>query len=161
MPEPIAYATTEVSADKTAHEIEEMLRKHGCNKIAKEYESGHLKAIFFQINTHEGNMPFKLPVNTEAVCRILHEKRKSAARYPYANNEIVALQARLHAQAERTAWRIIAWWLKSQLALIQTEMVSTVELFLPYMLMGEGQTFFQQLQSDNFRALMPSPDLDR
>ena len=159
MPEIIAYATTAVPADKTAIEIEEMLRKHGCDKIAKEYESGRIKAIFFQMNTAEGNMPFKLPVNVDPIYTLMLAEKTAMRKYAYRIPSDI--QAKIHAQAERTAWRIIAWWLKSQLALIQTDMVSTVEVFLPYMLMEEDQTFFQHIQSGGFRALMPAPDVDR
>ena len=84
MPEIIAYATTLVAPDKTASEIEEMLRKHGCDKVAKEYESGRIKAIFFQINTVQGNMPFTLPVNVNAVYTLMLAQKQAMRRYAYS-----------------------------------------------------------------------------
>jgi len=158
MPITIAYATTEVTAEKTAGEIEMMLQNHGCASVAKEFESGRIKSIFFQMNTAGGNLPFKLPVNVDAIYTLLIAEKTAMRKYRhYVPTDVMA---NVHRQAERTAWRIIWWWLKSQLALIQTDMVSTVEVFLPYMLMGEGQTFFQHVQSDGYRALMPSPNAE-
>ena len=157
MPEEIPYSTSQVSAEKTAAEIEEMLRKHGCQTIGKEYESERIKMIYFQIATADGTMPFKLPVNVGPIDTLMITEKTTMRKY--AHFVPTDTMAKVYAQAERTAWRIIAWWLKSQLALIQLGMVSTVEVFLPYMLVDEKQTFFEQLQSTGFKSLMlmPSP----
>ena len=149
----IAFEGTEVSAEKTALEIEDMLRRHGCEKIGKTFESGRIKALYFQIATPETSMPFTLPVNVEPVYQLLYDKRKSSPRYRYMNK---AAEQRLHDQAERTAWRIIWHWLKAQLALIQTQMVTVTEVFLPYMLVAENETLYQQLSNGGFKALMPA-----
>lgn len=154
----IAFETTTVSAEKTAIEIEDMLRKHGCEKIAKSFESGRIKEIYFQVSTLDATMPFKLPVNVEPVYQILYEKRKQGSRFPYYQNEIAQLQQKIHDQAERTAWRIIHGWLRSQLALLQTQMVTVTEIFLPYMLVAENETLYQRLMDGGLTALMPSPN---
>lgn len=149
----IAFSSTEVAAEKSALEIEDMLRRHGCQKIGKTFESGRIKAIYFQIETPESNLPFTLPVNVAPVYQILYDKKKSSARTYYIDKK---LEQRLHDQAERTAWRIIWHWLKAQLALIQTQMVTVTEVFLPYMLVAENETLYQQLSTGGFKALMPS-----
>ena len=41
----IAFANTEVAAEKSALEIETMLINNGCEKIAKEFESGRIMSI--------------------------------------------------------------------------------------------------------------------
>ena len=61
-------------------------------------------------------------------------------------------------QANRTAWRIIKEWIVAQMALIETEMVSMEEVFMPYMLTGR-QTLYQALANGDLKML-PGPDLD-
>lgn len=152
----IAFSKTEVSAEKTALEIEDMLRKHGCEKIGKTFESGRIKAIYFQIATSDATMPFTLPVNVEPIYQMLYDKRRGSAQFPWGGQELKVLEQRLHDQAERTAWRIIWHWLKAQLALIQTQMVNVAQVFLAYMLVSENETLYQNLSAGGFKALMPS-----
>ena len=150
----ISFETTTVTAEKTAGEIEDMLRKADVSKVGKSFESGQIKAIYFQMDTPDGSLPFRLPVNVGAVYQILLLKRESSPTYRY--NDVPAdMKQKIHQQAERTAWRIIHWWLKGQLALVQTQMVTVTEIFLPYMLVSESETFYQRLKAGDFKALMP------
>ena len=149
----IAYATTEVSPEKTAGEIERMLQMAGVVGVAKTFVEQKLTAIYFRAQTPSGVLPFLLPVNTNAVYQLMLNKRKEIPRY---RDELVVprdVQETLRAQAERTAWRIIHWWVKSQLALIQTQMVQIEEVFLPYMLVAPNKTLFRQLESDGYKSL--------
>lgn len=43
-------------------------------------------------------------------------------------------------QAVRTAWRIVKDWVEAQMALQETQMVTTAQVFLPYMIMPNGKT---------------------
>ena len=92
-------------------------------------------------------MGFSLPINAEAVFEILTRdqvmKTNPAARMQQAN---------------RTAWRIIREWILAQMALIETEMVTVEEVFLPYMLTGR-QTLYQALSNGDLKML-PGADLD-
>jgi len=152
MPEVIAYETTEVLPEKTAAEIERMLQEAGVVGVAKTFDQGKMTAIYFRVETPAGVLPFQLPINVNAIYQLLLNKKKSLPRY--RNGELPRdVQVSLHAQAERTAWRIIHWWVKSQLALIQTQMVCIEEVFLPYMLVAKDTTFFNQLQAGGFKAL--------
>ena len=148
----IAFENTEVSAEKSALEIETMLREHGCSEIGKAFESGRIKSIYFQIKTPEGNMPFTLPVAVEPVYQILYDNKKASPRSRFMDR---AAEQKIHDQAERTAWRIIWHWLKSQLALIQTRMANVTQVFMAYMLVSENKTLYEHLSSDGFTALMP------
>ena len=149
----ISFESTNVPAEKTASEIEDMLRKADVEKVGKSFESGRIKAIYFQMDTPESSLPFMLPVNVDAVYQILLNKRKSSPAYRYNfPNEV---KQKIHDQAERTAWRIIHWWLKGQLALVQTQMVGVTEIFLPYMLVSGSETLYQRLKAGEFKALMP------
>jgi hypothetical protein len=141
-----------VAGEKTASEIEWMLQEAGVVGVAKPFDQGKMTAIYFRVETPAGVLPFQLPINVNAVYQLLVTKKKSLPRYRY--REIPRdVQVRLHAQAERTAWRIIHWWVKSQLELIQTQMVCIEEVFLPYMLVAKDTTFFGKLQAGGFKAL--------
>ena len=61
-------------------------------------------------------------------------------------------------QANRTAWRTIKEWILAQMALIETEMVTVEEVFLPYMLTGK-QTLYQALSNGDLKML-PGADLE-
>ena len=144
----IALETTTVAPEKTAAEIEEMLAKHGARRLVKEYDAGgRPSGLMFEMVTEEGAIPFKLPINTDAVYQILIAKRSNA----YYRQDV---QARVHAQAERTAWRIVREWVHAQLALIQTNMVTVVEVFMPYMLMDGNETAYERMLSGGMAALM-------
>ena len=87
------------------------------------------------------------PINTDAVFEILTRdqvmKTNPAARMQQAN---------------RTVCRIIKEWILAQMALIDTEMVTVEEVFLPYMLTGK-QTLYQALSNGDLKML-PGTDLD-
>ncbi len=51
-------------------------------------------------------------------------------------------------QAVRTAWRIVKDWVEAQMALVETQMVTTRDVFLPYAVMRDGRTLSQHVQSD-------------
>jgi len=42
----------------------------------------------------------------------------------------------------RSTWRQLFWWLKSQLAMIDLGMVEAAEVLMPFMLGGNGESFF-------------------
>lgn len=153
----ISFEGTEVPVEKTAAQIEDMLRKAEVEKVGKSFESGRIKAIYFQMDTPEGSLPFMLPVNVDAVYQILCNKRKATRPWLVLADDV---KDRIQKQAERTAWRIIHGWLKGQLALVQTQMVTVTEVFLPYMLVSKSETLYQRLQAGDFKALMPGRESD-
>ena len=89
---------------------------------------------------------FALPCNIDAVFVKLTEQ-KVMVTSPESRRQ----------QAIRTSWRILKDWVEAQMALLETGMVTMDEIFLPYMLSG-GQTFYQALVADEFRALSPPQD---
>lgn len=51
-------------------------------------------------------------------------------------------------QAVRTAWRIVKDWVEAQMALVETRMVTTQQVFLTYAVMKDGRTLSEHVQSD-------------
>jgi hypothetical protein len=49
-------------------------------------------------------------------------------------------------QAERIAWRICKTWLEAQITLINLEQAKLGEVFLPYLVVAENRTFFEEME---------------
>lgn len=138
MPAPVNY-TTQISALKTVGEMQQMLSSHGAQRIAIDYENGCPSALSFALTTPDGLRVFAMPVNIEAMHRLLKKKEdqgllKSGSRATRTSRE----------QAERVAWRIMKDWLGAQLALIDSTMVGLDQIMLPYLRVDDsGKTLYQ------------------
>lgn len=127
---PLLNYTTKVDIFTTLGQIEGMLVKHGARSILKDYDSdGRVVAVSFQINTPVGIQTVRLPANVEAVQKVL-AKQKVKCDYE---------------QAERVAWRIVKDWVEAQMAILESEMVTMDEIFLPYMIADVGGNTMYQL----------------
>lgn len=127
---PIKDYSTKVDIFTTLGEIQGMLVKHGAKKVLQEFDDdGNVQSVSFMINTPMGTQAVRLPANVDAVQKTLEKQKVKADR----------------AQAQRVAWRIIKDWVAAQMAILESEMVSMDEIFLPYMLDSDGQTTVHQL----------------
>ena len=125
---PIMNYTTKVDVYTTIGAIQGMLVKHGAKKIMQDYdENGRIRAICFAIDTPTGLRGIQLPAKVENVLAVLHQQKVKAD----------------YEQAERVAWRIVKDWVAAQMAILESEMVQLDEIFLPYMVNREGNTFYQ------------------
>lgn len=125
---PIKDYSTKVDVFTTLGEIQGMLVKHGAKKVLQEFDDdGNVQSVSFMINTPMGIQAVRLPANVDAVQKTLAKQKVKADR----------------AQAQRVAWRIIKDWVAAQMAILESEMVSMDEIFLPYMLNTDGQTVHQ------------------
>ena len=132
---PLLNYTTKIPAEQTAAEIMSVLVKKRATGLK------------WRMETANGPMGFSLPINTDAVFEILTRDQVMKT------NPAAQMQ-----QANRTAWRIIKEWILAQMALIETEMVTVEEVFLPYMLTGK-QTLYQALSNGDLKML-PGADSD-
>jgi len=137
--------TTQIKVEKTISEIEEILAKHGAKKILKDYDGGgNIVSVSFMVETPNGCMPIKLPMDARAVSQILQNDSKLPKR----------LRGDIE-QARKVGWRIIKDWIDSQIALIETHMVKIEEVFLPYAYdMISNKTFFQKLEEGRFKGML-------
>jgi len=131
---PLLNYTTTVAASRTAHQITTMLAQAGAKQVLLDYGQlrdggSEVTGLSFAIDTDIGMMRYRLPVNTDAVAVVLSRDPK------------VPRSLKTSVQAERVAWRILKDWVEAQLALIATTMVTLDEVFLPYMMMGEGTVY--------------------
>lgn len=141
---PLLSFQTTVDPEKTASEVMDRLRKAKASEILMLYDDGqYVNGLKFRIKTPHGDQFFELPVNAEAVLRVL-SRQNVPARYCNLT------------QARRVAWRHILTWVKGQLALIETGQVSFDQVFLPYLLWN-GQTLYEQLAAGDFMLALPAP----
>lgn len=119
--------TTQIAAAKTIGEVQTLLAKHGANRIALDYDDGRAVGVTFAIVTAHGPRLFTLPVDVDAMQRLLVAESKAGR---LKGKSITVIRSR--EQAERVAWRVIKDWLAAQLALVQTEMASLDQVMLPY-----------------------------
>jgi len=142
---PLIKYTTEIDPDRTAMEITKMLSKAGANAILTEYDpnKNYLTAISFRILLNNQPIEFRLPCDWKPVLTILERDRNVPRRYV------------TEGQAVRVAWRIVHQWVEAQLAIIETKMVKTEQVFLPYAIMRDNKTLYEHVES-NPRFLLGS-----
>lgn len=138
---PIKNYTTGIKAEKTVAEIQAMLARAGANAVLIEYgPDAVLTAVSFKIETPYGIVGFCLPANVDKTLAVLQRQR-------------VPKGLQTAEQAARVAWRIIKDWVAAQLALVETEMVSVDQVFLPYALTDGKETLYERLLEGNLKLL--------
>ena len=117
--------------------IQQTLATYKAKQVVLDYgEDGRINALAFSLEIEGRLHAFRLPARVENVERIL-----------YGDREFTPTQEE---QAYRTAWANIRDWITAQMALIDTGMVKPEEVFLPYMLNRQGQTYFEALEQNHF-----------
>lgn len=130
--------TTDVPVNKTVSEIHLMLADHGAKRILFDYGAdSKVMAISFTIDTPSGEQAVRLPANVNRVRDVLRQQRNN----PKNRNRSQIDDSQ--EQAERVAWRIVKDWLAAQLAILETEMVTVQQVFLPYFLNRHGKTLYE------------------
>jgi hypothetical protein len=139
---PLLNYRTRVSADRTAAEVAQLLAKAGASRIMTEYESdgsGRIIAIAFELPLGERRLSFRLPTDWRPVQKVLAKQR-----VPHDETT-----------SRNVAWRITKDWVEAQLAIIQTQMVTTAQVFLPYAITDRGITLYEQVAADPSFLLGP------
>ena len=126
----IANYSTTVTALKSIGEIQGILVAHGATHILMDYDDEEPVGLAFIVSTPYGDTPFRLPANVDRVEAVLNKQRVRSQ----VSREL----------ASRVAWRILKDWVRAQMAILETEMVSIDQVFLPYMEVGEkGKTLYE------------------
>ena len=140
---PIANYTTTITALKSIGEIQGMLVAHGAKHILIDYAEGEPVGLAFLITTSYGDTPFRLPANVDRVQAVLF-KQLASSRRQWDREYQEQRKAKIKEQASKVAWRILKDWVRAQMAILETEMVSIDQIFLPYMQIGEkGKTLYE------------------
>ena len=137
------HSTTK-EAEDTIGEIQRMLSNYGVSAMMTEYYGRQVSAVSFRMNIDGREMSFRMPCNWRGVFEIL--KYDMAIRPKFRTEE----------QAVRVAWRIIHTWFKAQLALVEVNMVTIPQIFLPYTIMGDNRTLAEHVTEDPRFLLGPN-----
>lgn len=137
--------TSEVSSVKSVNHIEQRLVENGAKNISKLYLDKRLNGIAFVISVNGSDISFRLPARIDRVENRLSSRIKRPRK---------GTMDKIAAQAERTAWRLLADWVDIQMSLIELDQVEFVEVFMPYIYNHvKEQTFFEQIKKDGFKLL--------
>lgn len=137
---PILNYTTSIAAEKTASEIQAKLVKANASAVLAEYDNCVLSHLSFKVHTKHGEMAFRLPANIDGVLKAMQRDSK------------VPKAKRTREQAARVAWRIVKDWVEAQLAIIEADMATLPQVFLPYMQTSQG-TVYECFERNGFPAL--------
>jgi len=139
--------STKIPALRTAGEVQGMLAGHGAKAIMIEYDSqAQPESLSFQITHGDLSLGYRLPIKPKDVLKVLEEQ--------YNDGRLRSHQSRPnYEQAVKVAWRIIQDWTEAQMAILETQMVTMEEVFLPYLLGREGQTLYEVMEGRGFRLL--------
>lgn len=133
--------TTIVPAEQTIGEIQKMLSDYGVSAMMTEYDGRQVSAVSFKMNVDGKTMAFRLPCNWRQVRAVFDKQRITKGYLKHADRD-------LDNQAIRTAWRIIQDWIEAQLALVEVNMVTIPQVFLPYTIMKDGRTLAETVNDD-------------
>lgn len=135
---PILNYTTSISAQKTAEETGRILAAHGAKVVLTNYDDdGLIESLSFQIATPQGDIGIRLPVDPDAVLKVM-------------SRQGVTRKYLTRAHAIRVAWRIVKHWVEAQMALVDTEMARTEQVFLPYMMLDSSHTLYDAMEERHF-----------
>jgi hypothetical protein len=128
---PLLNYTTKIDSFKTISEISQLLAKVGASAIMHEFDkNGYIIALSFKIPLGDNEVAFKLPTDWRPVYQVLQGQR-------------VPRSLQTQEQALRVAWRITKDWIAAQVAFIETMMVTTAQVFLPYAVTANGQSLYE------------------
>lgn len=134
--------TTRINPQRTVSEIQSILAMNGAEAIVLEYKNKQVEAISFRIQIEGQTVPFRLPCKWDKLQQAL--KNKGARCRSDDTYEMFS---------RRVAWRQILRWVEAQMALIQTEMVTIDEVFLPYAQNNLGETIYDSIKKIGFNGL--------
>jgi hypothetical protein len=138
--------TTRITVDKTSQEISILLARAGARAVLTEYDQNRkISALCFKMEVKGESIPFVLPVRVDPIFKHLQKKLSLRCR----NRKEKELQS----QAERVAWRQIFRWIEAQIALIETGMVKSDEVFMPYIQTGINETLYEKFAVKSFSQL--------
>ncbi|WP_141211142.1 hypothetical protein [Enemella dayhoffiae] len=151
MAAPVNYTTT-VEVHKTVGEVQALLADHGADRVGIEYRDSQPVGVSFTLRLPAGTRAFMLPVDVEAMHRLLQSKDSSGELRSGTKANRASRE-----QAARVSWRVVKDWLPAQLTLVDSTMVTVEQVFLPYLQLDDGRTLFE-VYSTSELALEPGPD---
>jgi hypothetical protein len=140
---PIRFYTTDIEAEKTAREIQEILGSSGARRVAMSYDAdGHPTEVQFVLLVGKQPLPFRVEPDVDGMRKALNDDDDTPGNFETE-------------QARRTAWRIWKEWINSVLAFQKTQQAGLDQLLLGFGVTEDGRSVHERLLSD--RKLLDSP----
>lgn len=155
--------TSEVPTSQTVYRIEQVLIKCGAAGITKEYAStaGEIAALAFQIETPNGLVSIRLPVDVNRALEALWLDYVGDDKLTPDGNAVTwssrkkKKKSEFKEQAARTAWKIVQDWVEVQMSMIALKQADTLQVFLPYVITDTGDTMYKRITHSGFAGLLP------
>lgn len=136
--------STRIPAAQTAGEVQRVLAQHGAKRVMIEYgDDGGVESLSFQIMRGDNPLAFSLPVEPQSVLKVLERQHGAGQLRSHQGTPT-------YEQAVRVAWRILKDWVEAQMAILETEMVTMEQIFLPYLITGGQKTLYQMMIDRGF-----------
>jgi hypothetical protein len=132
--------TTDIAVEKTIAEIQKILSENGAIGIAQDYNDGIITALFFRIQLGEKTLVYRMPAKTEKVYEKLFKNKPQTYRYKEQHIK----------KSSQIAWRICKTWLEAQITFINLEQAQIEEIMLPYLLVGDNKTLYDEMKNNQF-----------
>lgn len=133
---------TEVPVSRSVLDIHKALGKLGAASVMQDFDTnGEVAAIAFRINFNGQFIAFKLPADWQSVQRVLRHQKNTGVK---GAGSIKSDDA----TSKRVAWRIVKDWVEAQAAIIETQMVTPMQVFLPYAVDDNGQTLYERIAAN-------------
>lgn len=134
---PILNYTTSIDSYKTITDITKILSQKGATKIVFDNNTEGLPvSLTFQIVWRGNFVAFVLPCNYEGFLQSMKKDKKIPKKY--ISEE----------QALKVSWRILKDWVEAQLAIVDSEMCTLPEVFLPYAVTKNGTTLYRTIENE-------------
>lgn len=142
--------TTKKEASETIGEIQKILSQYDVSGIMTEYEGRQVSSVAFKMIIGGRIMAFRLPCNWRAVQAVLTEQNANRGyrRGQYGEKYKEKRIDDSDEHAIRVAWRIIKDWVEAQLALVEVNMTTIPQIFLPYAIMKDDRTLADHVAED-------------
>jgi hypothetical protein len=131
---PLLNYTTTIDAFKTISEIQKLLARAGASAVMNEMDNnGNIVTLSFKIKLNDNDIAFRLPTDWHPVLEVMKQDNRIPCSF------------KTQEQALRVAWRITKNWVEAQVAFIETMLVTTAQVFLPYAVTSNGQTLYEYI----------------
>lgn len=123
-----------------------MLMRHSVSAFMTNFDGPHISSVSFQMKMPGRLEPvgFRLPCNWRAIEEMFNNDPDMRRNARMKKGELT-----WENQAARVAWRIVRDWIEAQLALVEVNMVTVPQVFLPYVVMKDDRTLSEHVASDS------------
>ena len=140
---PIRFYTTDVDAEKTAREMQQILAQSDARRVAMDFDAeGRPTRLHFVLQLNNQPLPFQIEPDVQGMRKALNEDDDTPGHFDVEH-------------ARRVAWRIWKEWLNSVLAFRKTRQAGLDQLLLGFGITNDGRTVHERLLDD--RKLLDAP----